>query len=104
MANYKGNQSSVYRALSSISRVSDRKEREAIGKGGSRLLKEIEKAQQAVQRISDAAREALENGYHGKEYDFSIREIQRKNANITAWLGQMKCTAGMLASVKRTDK
>ena len=104
MAKSKGNQSSIYRSLSSISRVSDRKEREAIGKGGSRLLKEIEKAQQAVQRISEAAREALEDDYHGKEYDFSVRQIQRKNANIVAWLGQMKCTAGTLASARKAEK
>lgn len=104
MGKVKGTQSKAYRSLSAITRAADRRERDTIGKSGSRLLEAIEDAQAAVDRIGDAAREALENGYHGKEYDFSVRQIQRKNANIIAWLGQMKCTAGTLASVKRTDK
>lgn len=104
MAKSKGNQSKAYRSLSAITWAADWRERDTIGKSGSRLLEAIEDAQAAVDRIGDAAREAAENGYHGKECEFKLNEILRKKANLTAWLGQMKCTAGTLASVKRTDK
>lgn len=101
MGKVKGTQSKAYRSLSAITRAADRRERDTIGKSGSRLLEAIEDAQAAVDRIGDAAREAAENGYHGKECEFKLNEIRRKKANLTAWLGQMKCVAGSLANVNK---